>query len=255
VVSGGDDAPTKSLGDRILAFLQKEPYKRFEQDEISAALGIPPSHKDSVYQALGRLFKRGLITKRPSQLGGKRKVYGLSNPTQLSQAEGITSVTDTPQDTPPPLSAKVSVQNAETVTKQELEITDTLTDKLTNTELTHLDDVQPVSVCNQELESVSPKLTDKGVQGEREASNNLSVDATVTPVEEELTPEEKKQLIEVKSELTGGILWKEGEISDCEMMDRLANLKKKAGDRLYRIACERLKDEDRGVLESLKFNH
>jgi hypothetical protein len=85
VVSGGDDAPTKSLGDRILAFLQKEPYKRFEQDEISAALGIPPSHKDSVYQALGRLFKRGLITKRPSQLGGKRKVYGVSNPTQLSQ--------------------------------------------------------------------------------------------------------------------------------------------------------------------------
>jgi predicted transcriptional regulator len=92
VVRGGDDATTKSLGNRILAFLQKSPYKRFEQDEISAALGIPSSHKDSVYQALGRLFKRGLITKRPSQLGGKRKVYGVTNPSQLSHPEGLRSV-------------------------------------------------------------------------------------------------------------------------------------------------------------------
>jgi hypothetical protein len=98
----------------------------------------------------------------------------------------------------------VSVQNAETVIKQELEVTDTLTDNLTDSKLTHQDDVQPVSVSNQELEGVSGKLTNKGVQGEREASNNLSVDATVTPVEEELTPEEKKQLIEVKSELDRG---------------------------------------------------
>jgi DNA-binding PadR family transcriptional regulator len=153
------------LGDRILAFLQKSPYKRFEQDEISAALGIPSSHKDSVYQALGRLFKRGLITKRPSQLGGKRKVYGVTNPSQLSQAEGLRSVTDTSQDPHPPLFAKVSVQIAETVSEQELEVTDTLTDNPTDSKLTHPNDVHPVSASNQELESVSAKLTDTDSQG------------------------------------------------------------------------------------------
>jgi len=176
VVSGGDDIGTKSLGDRILAFLQKEPYKRFEQDEISAALGIPSSHKDSVYQALGRLFKRGLITKRPSRLGGKRKVYGVTNPSQLSQAEGLRSVTDISQDTYPPVPVKVSVQNAETVTKKELEVTDTLTDNLTDSKLTQQNDVQPVSASNIEMESVSAKLTDKGSQG---CVSPLSV-ATVT---------------------------------------------------------------------------
>jgi len=165
VVRGGDDATTKSLGNRILAFLQKSPYKRFEQDEISAALGIPSSHKDSVYQALGRLFKRGLITKRPSQLGGKRKVYGVTNPSQLSHPEGLRSVTDTSQDPHPPMPAKVSVQNAETVTTQELEVTDTLTDNLTDSKLTHPNDVHPVSASNQELESVSTKLTDTDSQG------------------------------------------------------------------------------------------
>jgi hypothetical protein len=165
VVRGGDDATTKSLGNRILAFLQKSPYKRFEQDEISAALGIPSSHKDSVYQALGRLFKRGLITKRPSQLGGKRKVYGVTNPSQLSHPEGLRSVTDTSQDTHPPLPAKVSVQNPETVIEQELEVTDTLTDNLTDSQLTHQNDVHPVSASNQELESVSAKLTNTDSQG------------------------------------------------------------------------------------------
>jgi len=190
VVSGGDDIGTKSLGDRILAFLQKEPYKRFEQDEISAALGIPSSHKDSVYQALGRLFKRGLITKRPSQLGGKRKVYGVTNPSQLSQAEGLRSVTDTSQDTHPPLPAKVSVQNAEIVTKQELEVTDTLTDNLTNSKLTHQNDIQLVSASNQELESVSAKLTNTDSQGcvcppAVETVTHATTDLVIAPLGEE----------------------------------------------------------------------
>jgi hypothetical protein len=79
--------------------------------------------------------------------------------------------------------------------------------------------------------------------------------ATVTLAEEELTLKEKKQLIEVESTLTAGILWKEGEISDREMINQLAKLKKKAGARLYGIACERLKDEDRSALELLRFNH
>lgn len=165
VVSGGDDSETKSLGDRILAFLEAHPYERFEQDEISEALRIPSARKDSVYQALGRLFKRGLITKRPSKYGGKRKVYGVTNPSQLSHIEGLRSVTDTFEDTHPPLPDQVSVQIAETIDLQELEITDTLTDTLTDTKLTPQNDVQAVSNQSQDPEGNSAKLTDTGSQG------------------------------------------------------------------------------------------
>jgi predicted transcriptional regulator len=161
VVSGGDNAATNSLGERILAFLQKSPDQRYEQEEISGALGIPSSHKDSVYQALGRLFKRGLITKRPSKHGGKRKVYGVVNPAQLSHPSGLTGVTDTFEDTHSPLSAKVSFQIAETVEEKELELTDTLTDTL----LTHPNDVQPGNSSNVEEVDISAKLTNTGTQG------------------------------------------------------------------------------------------
>lgn len=165
VVSGGDDAGIKTLGSRILAFLQKYPYQRFEQDEISRTLGIPSTQKDSVYQALGRLHKRGLITKRPSKFGGKRKVYGVANPSQLSHTEGLRTVTDTFEDTHPPLPDKVSVQIYETVDTHELEVTDSLTDTLTDTKLTPQNDVPPVSDQNLELEGISAKLTDTDSQG------------------------------------------------------------------------------------------
>jgi hypothetical protein len=169
VVSGGDDPGTKTLGNRILAFLQKSPYSRYEQEEISQALGIPLSNKDSVYQALARLFKRGLITKRPSKNGSKRKVYGVVNPSQLAHAEGLRSVTvtltDKSQDThtPPPL--KVSVKNAKTVDSKDVELTDTLTDNLTDTKLTPQNDVSVDSSSNAGSEGDSVKLTNTDSQG------------------------------------------------------------------------------------------
>jgi predicted transcriptional regulator len=185
VVSGGDDPGTKSLGDRILTFLQKSPHKRFEQDEISEALGIPYTQKDSVYQALGRLFKRGLITKRPSRLGGKRKVYAVNDPYSYSDnnqcatsSRNVTdNLTDKPQDTPPPSPLNVSVQISERTDLTGLELTDTLTDKLTDTKLTHQNDVHAVSLPKPEAVGVSAKLTDKGGQG---CVSPLSV-PTVTP--------------------------------------------------------------------------
>ncbi|HEY9830608.1 MAG TPA: AAA family ATPase [Stenomitos sp.] len=165
VISGGDDGQTKSLGDRILEFLQKSPHHRFEQEEISQALGIPATNKDSVYQALRRLFNRDLITKRPSHLGGKRKVYGLANPSQLSHCSGLREVTDTVQETPPPPRHNVSVQNSETIDIQQLDLTDTLTDTLTDSELTPQNDVQSISGSTPITVGVSAKLTDKGSQG------------------------------------------------------------------------------------------
>jgi hypothetical protein len=175
VISGGDDLGTKSLGDRILDFLQKTPHERYEQDEISEALGIPYTQKDSVYQALGRLFKRGLITKRPSRLGGKRKVYGIANPYNYSgqthcdsSSRNVTdNSTDTPQHTPPPPRLNVSVQISESINISGLEVTDTLTDNSTDTLLTHQNDVQAVSNKKAEPVGVSAKLTDNGCQGGR----------------------------------------------------------------------------------------
>jgi predicted transcriptional regulator len=167
VVSGGDNADTKSLGERILSFLQKFLHKLFEQNEISEALGIAASNKDSVYQALGRLFKRGLITKRPSKLGGKRKVYGISNPYSFCDnnscdtlSRNVTdAVTDKVQDTHTSFPLNLSVQNSETIDVSGLELTDTLTDTLTDNQLTLKNDVQTVSSSNQVVESVSAKLT------------------------------------------------------------------------------------------------
>jgi DNA-binding MarR family transcriptional regulator len=188
MISGGDDAKTKNLGDRILAFLQKSPYNRYEQDEISEALGIPLVNRDSVYQALGRLFKRGLITKRPSKNGGKRKVYGVANPSQLAHAEGLRSATVTQdnksQDTHPPLSAKVSVKNAEIVAVQQVELTDSLTDtsnNLTDTKLTPQSDVKENNPSNIDSEVISAKLTDTDTQGSVCPKSATVTQETVTP--------------------------------------------------------------------------
>lgn len=188
VVSGGDTSETKSLGDRILAFLQKSPHKRFEQDEISQALGIQYTQKDSVYQALGRLFKRGLITKRPSTLGGKRKVYGVSNPYQSSDNNNCDASSrnvtdndiDNPQDTHPPSPLNVSVQIHGNIDITGLEVTDTLTDTLTDTELTPQNDTPVVSSQTPTTVGVSAKLTDKGGQGCVSPSSGVTVQ-TVTP--------------------------------------------------------------------------
>ncbi len=168
VDTGGDDNRTKSLGERILEFLQKSPYTRFEQEEISEALHIPSVNKDSVYQALGRLFKRGLITKRPSKMGGKRKVYGLVNPqSRCDNTIGDTSsrnVTDTLPDifpdTHPPSPPNVSVQISKSIDTHELKITDSLTDSLTDTELTLLLESTSVSIYDDATVGITDDLTD-----------------------------------------------------------------------------------------------
>ena len=178
VINGGDEAQTKSLGERILAFLVQNPEKRFEQDEISRALSIPQSQKDSVYQALGRLFKRGQIIKRPSQYGGKRKVYSVANPGQLSHTEVLAIVTDTIEDTPPLPQLNVSVQISETIDMQESQLTDSLTDsELTvNNELSALNDSTLV------IEGIPAKLTDTKAEG-----------SVCPPVVETVTPAPKQQ--------------------------------------------------------------
>lgn len=230
VVSGGDDAGTKSLSARILAFLQKSPCQRYEQEEISEALGIPSSQKDSVYQALGRLFKRGLITKRPSKYGGKRKVYGVVNPSQLSHTEGLRTVTDTFEDTHPPLPAKVSVQIAETTDTQALELTDTLTDTLTDSELTHQNDVKEENASNAESVNISAKLTDTDSGG---GVCPPSVETVTQPVSEELAqPLNTKKLFQVVGQVDAAF-WCEQER---EILRHLDAIRKQEGENYYYAA-------------------
>lgn len=179
VEQGGDDSGTKTLGDRILSFLQKSPHTRYKQSEISESLGIPDSNKDSVYQALGRLFKRGLITKRPSKFGGKRKVYGIANPyTHCDNKPCDTSTknatdTDGQQEkiqkvhTPPP-SLNLSVQISENIDIHGLELTDSLTDtfeNLTDSQLTSVSSVETDNSRNDQTASDAAKLTDTEAEG------------------------------------------------------------------------------------------
>lgn len=98
------DTQLKSLGDRILDFFNSQPVeKRFDGIEIINAIG---GNDKSIYKALDRLVQRGLVTKRPSTVDPKRKVYGLPK-----------------KSTPPsPVSSQtMSTKMAESIDKQELE--------------------------------------------------------------------------------------------------------------------------------------
>ncbi len=229
VIIGGDAPSTKSLGERILAFLKKSPHKRFEQCEISLALGIPECNKDSVYQALGRLFKRGLITKRPSQLGGKRKVYGIANPTDIPPNHPP-RFTNTPPDNPPvfsdtphitiqethPLSSvKVSVQIAETIEIHSLEVTDselTHSPEVANTELT-----LSLEVTDSEV-TFSPEVTDSEVTFSPEVTDSeVTLSPKVADIELTLSPKVADIELTLSPEVADIELTLSPEVADIEL--------------------------------------
>jgi len=158
VILGGDKEETKSLGERILELLTQSPHKRFEQVEISEALGIPVHKKDSVYQALGRLFKRGLITKRPSGTGKRTKVYGIYNPYKHIPKDTcdnkpiVESIKI--EGSPPSVVENVSVIKSITIEITESQTTDTLNNNPINTSLTNSNEQIEVNAsipCKQEV--------------------------------------------------------------------------------------------------------
>jgi predicted transcriptional regulator len=146
-----------------LEFLQKSPHKRFELEEIHEGLNIPSSQKYSVHQALGRLFKRGLITKRPSKLGGKRKVYGCSTPQEECDTS-LRKVNIDIQDTHPPVSDKVSTHLSENVDSKELQRVDSVLTRVDSV-LTHQNIKHPVNTRKADGESNPDVLTNKGGEG------------------------------------------------------------------------------------------
>lgn len=176
VILGGDKEETKSLGDRILELLTQSPHKRFEQVEISEALGIPVHKKDSVYQALGRLFKRGLITKRPSGTGKRNKVYGISNPYKHVPKDTCDNKPEVEsikiEASPPPTVEKVSVRKSITIEITESQKTDTLNNSQINTSLTTSNGQIEVNASIPCKEEVSVELTDANNQGGVYAEEN-----------------------------------------------------------------------------------
>lgn len=162
--------------------------------------------------------------------------------TQNSECNCVTSKNE--------LKEKESVAESSEVPNREIEAT------LQNFSYTsYTVTVEPEASPNQAVEAVTEKPENPVTRAEivvTAAPRNQQIDRTnegeceVTSTVEPallLTPENKKQLLEVEAELTAGILWKEGEISDHEMVKQLTSLKQKAGDRLYRIACDRLNEK------------
>lgn len=121
---GGDSALTKTLAQQILDFLSQEPSKRFTPEEIFQSLGL--TNKDSGHQALRRCFQRGQVVKRPNR-AGRGSVYGIGR-IELTPLPPPQQSVPTQQDPLPPFIEKVSVQIAETVEVQPIEVADTLTD-------------------------------------------------------------------------------------------------------------------------------
>ncbi len=193
VLTGGDSLTTKSLGNRILNFLTQQSHKRFEQGDIMKALGIPTdtASYNSVYQALSRLHRRGQIIKRPSMLGGKRKVYGVTP--LLSQLENV-------QDPHPPVLDNVSSEISASVDIQGLNDLDTQLDTFDtqlDINLTPENDIVDENLSIADGEGNSATLTEIETQGYEcpEVSQSSVTDDAVKLVQLET------QLAQLKAQL------------------------------------------------------
>ncbi len=167
LLGGGDDKDTKSLAEVVFDFLCSDPYNRFEPSEIAEALGLPIGQRDGIYQALSRLFKRGLVTKRPSKRNGRCKVYGVLKPSELAQGKSFPQELAQEVDPLPPLPVNVSDKNDVINTENTIQTSDTYltpTQKIPDTYLTRQNDVQQENVCDDQLTVVTEQLTDIGSQ-------------------------------------------------------------------------------------------
>ncbi len=130
------DAATKSLSDQLLAFFNANPDKRFEMAEIASM--FPGTDRKSLYQALNRLVKRGLISKRPSKINWRAKTWGLhqgsvtvstTNQTPDIEKKNNSSTKDIAKKTrglsPPIGRDRVSNENDETIATSEFPSFDT----------------------------------------------------------------------------------------------------------------------------------
>lgn len=144
-----------------------------------------------MYQALGRLFKRELITKRPSATGKRTKVYGISNPYKHVPKDTCDNKLEVEsikiEGSPPPVVENVSVRKSITIEITESQTTNTLTEGKINTSLTNSNEqkeVNPSIPCKQE---VSVELTGENNQGGVYAEENETQADNSQLAQEEVT--------------------------------------------------------------------
>ncbi len=179
------DAATKSLSDQLLAFFNANPDKRFEMAEIASM--FPGTDRKSLYQALNRLVKRGLISKRPSKINWRAKTWGLhqgsvtvstTNQTPDIEKKNNSSTKDIAKKTrglPPPIGRdRVSNENDETIAPSEFPSFDTSFD--THSTLVRHDSECRTMESNQgaSFASFYTETPQKGGEGVSNDGNNDS---------------------------------------------------------------------------------
>ncbi len=178
------DGATKSLSERLLAFFNANPDKRFEMAEIAAQ--FPGIDRDSLYKALNRLVKRGLISKRPSQINWRSKCWGLAHSVTVSEkpsSPDIEKKYNPPSSDiakkqgglPPPIGrARVDNDNDEAIAQKEFPSLDTSLD--THWTLIGHDNDCPTMKSSQgaSLESLDIDAPQKGGERVSNDGNNDS---------------------------------------------------------------------------------
>jgi CHC2 zinc finger/AAA domain len=160
-----DDSDCKSVGERILnLFITQYPTARLEVSEIENEIG---GERSTLYKALDRLCKRGLIVKRPSEVNRRFKVYGL--PLLNLNDEQITLDLPSPPTVPVPdtllTSEKLILQNLQTL------------DTTLDTHSTTLDNQNPTNsetLMNNTTQTLDTNVLDRGERGGSHQVSNIN---------------------------------------------------------------------------------
>ncbi len=175
VVNGqnNDDLETKNLSEKIvLLFESKYPTARLEVEEIRMEIG---GQKNSIYKALDRLCKRGILVKRPSQNNRRFKVYGLpilneqineQNQTEVSTNVCTTFILknkldNTSEHTPPNTSVNNTCLISKTLTPSTFDILDVTVDVTVDKNLEEKGE-NGKNLIRQEIQTLDSTLEEQG---------------------------------------------------------------------------------------------
>jgi hypothetical protein len=157
-----DDSDSKSLSDTILhLFVSKYPTSRLEVTEIQNEVG---GERDTIYKALDRLCKRGMLVKRPSEVNRRFKVYGL--PLLNINDEVIALKEPSPPTTPVTDPSPTS----ETIIQQEIQTLDMTLD----THWTTLETQNPTNTETHKNQATQTLDMNTGMRGEGGGDTTVS---------------------------------------------------------------------------------
>lgn len=249
-----DDTESKSFGERILhLFNSQYPTARLEVSEIENAIG---GEKQTIYKALDRLCKRGLLVKRPSEVNRRFKVYGLPlNMCEITSDRTLdTQIEPSPPTTPVRnqcLTSETFTQNtlqtldttldtkidsiAETFTESTIQTLDTTLDMTLDTKKT----TNPEILTRQETQTLDTHTRQEGERGGNHSMSNIDSipqieistnDENKTEVNEELF-DEKELMSKENIECFAGML------RDCQDAQTLDDIRSLIPNREQRSRC------------------